>query len=98
MNEVHIFVLSRNNINFTNVDGLDDRVAWGTWYQMIESQAIVRSSTVNIIRDAFIKLKTLSPKNRLNNEKIPEIPSFETKFGKYRIYYDKMNNSSRHQI
>ena len=30
LKEVHIFVLSRNNINFTNVNGLDDRVAWGT--------------------------------------------------------------------
>lgn len=95
INEVHIFVLSRNNMNFTNVDGLDDRVAWGTWYQMIESQAIVKSSSDNIIRDAYIKLKTLSPKNRMKNEKIPEIPNFETRFGKYRIYYEKENKSSR---
>jgi hypothetical protein len=56
---------------------------------MIESQAIVKSSTDNVIRDAFIKLKTLSPKNRMKNEKIPEIPNFETTFGKYRIYYDQ---------
>lgn len=94
INEVHLFVLSRNNINFTNVEGLDDRVAWGTWYQMIESQAIVQSSTDNVIRDAFIKLKTLSPKNRMKNEKIPEIPNFETTFGKYRVYYDKEDNTS----
>ncbi len=94
INEVHLFVLSRNNINFTNVEGLDDRVAWGTWYQMIESQAIVQSSTDNVIRDAFIKLKTLSPKNRMKNEKIPEIPNFETTFGKFRIYYDKEDNTS----
>lgn len=91
LTEVHLFVLSRNNMNFTNVDGMDDRVAWGTWYQMIESQAIVKSSSDNVIRDAFIKLKTLSPKNRMKNEKIPEIPNFETTFGKYRIYYDKQN-------
>lgn len=91
LTEVHLFVLSRNNMNFTNVDGMDDRVAWGTWYQMIESQAIVKSSSDNVIRDAFIKLKTLSPKNRMKNEKIPEIPNFETRFGKYRIYYDKQN-------
>lgn len=94
INEVHIFVLSRNNINFTNVDGLDERVAWGTWYQMIESQAIVKSSSDNVIRDAFIKLKTLSPKNRMKNEKIPDIPNFETTFGKYRVYYDKENKTS----
>ena len=94
INEVHIFVLSRNNINFTNVDGLDERVAWGTWYQMIESQAIVKSSSDNVIRDAFIKLKTLSPKNRMKTEKIPEVPNFETTFGKYRIYYDKENKTS----
>ena len=91
LTEVHLFVPSRNNMNFTNVDGMDDRVAWGTWYQMIESQAIVKSSSDNVIRDAFIKLKTLSPKNRMKNEKIPEIPNFETRFGKYRIYYDKQN-------
>jgi len=95
LNEVHLFVLARNNINFTNVDGLDDRVAWGTWYQMIESQAIVKSSSDNIIRDAFVKLKTLSPKHRMKNEIIPEIPNFETTFGKYRIYYDKENKTSR---
>lgn len=91
INEVHLFVLSRNNINFTNVDGMDERVAWGTWYQMIESQAIVKSSSDNPIREAFIKLKTLSPENRMKYEKIPEIPSFETMFGKYRIFYDKEN-------
>lgn len=89
INEVHIFVLSRNNINFTNVEGLDDRVAWGTWFQMIESQARVKKTTDNVIRDAFIKLKTLSPKNRMKNEKIPEVHSFDITFGKYRIYYDK---------
>jgi len=89
LNEVHIFVLARNNINFTNVDDMDDRVAWGTWYQMLESQARVQSSTDNVIRDAFIKLKTLSPKHRMKNEKIPAIPNFETRFGKYRIYHDK---------
>lgn len=91
INEVHLFVLSRNNINFTNVDGMDERVAWGTWYQMIESQAIVKSSSDNPIREAFIKLKTLSPENKMKYEKIPEIPSFETMFGKYRIFYDKEN-------
>lgn len=94
LSEVHLFVLARNNMNFTNVDGMDERVAWGTWYQMIESQAIVKSSSDNVIRDAFIKLKTLSPKNRMKNEKIPEIPSFETRLGKYRIYYDKENKTS----
>lgn len=61
---------------------------------MIESQAIVKSSSDNVIRDAFIKLKTLSPKNRMKTEKIPEVPSFETTFGKYRIYYDKVNKTS----
>ena len=56
---------------------------------MIESQARVKSSTDNPIRDAFVKLKTLSPKNRMKTEEIPEIPSFDTRLGKYRIYYDK---------
>jgi len=98
ISEVHLFVLSRNNINFTNVDGMDDRVAWGTWYQMIESQAIVKSSSDNPIRDAFVKLKTLSPENRMKYEKIPEIPNFETQFGKYRIYYDKENKNNGYQV
>ena len=89
INEVHLFVISRNNLNFTNVENLDDRVAWGTWYQMLESQALVKSSSENRIRDAFIKLKTLSPKNRMKNDKLPEIPNFEMQLGKYRVYYDK---------
>ncbi|WP_281631615.1 hypothetical protein [Flavobacterium luteolum] len=93
INEAYIFVLSRNNINFTNIDKMDDRVAWGTWYQMIESQNIVRTSSENIIKDAFIKLKTLSPKHRLKNEKLPELPNFEMQFGGYRIHHDKENKN-----
>ena len=91
INEVYIFVLSRNNINFTNVDKMDERVAWGTWYQMIESQNVVRTSSENDIKDAFVKLKTLSPKHRLKKEKLPDLPDFEMRFGEYKIYHDKKN-------
>lgn len=95
LNEVYVFVLSRNNINFTNVENLDERVAWGTWYQMIESQATVKAELGNPIREAFIKLKTLSPEMRMQRENLPEIPEFETRVSKYKIYYKKKEEVSR---
>lgn len=90
-----VFVISRTNINYTNVEGLDERVAWGTWYQMIESQARVKTEFNDPIREAFVKLKTLTPQNRMEKEELPELEDFEMKFGKYKIYHKKKKEASR---
>jgi len=95
VNEVYIFVIGRNNINYTNVI-LDDQVAWGTWYQLIESQAVITADFDDPIREMFVKLKTFTPKNRKEIDNLPEIPDFDTKVADYRVYYDKDKCKTRH--
>ena len=68
--EVYIFVISRNQMNFTGVE-LDDSVAWSSWHQLIESQADIGSNINNPIKEMFIKIKALEPEKRLQREKLP---------------------------
>ncbi|MGV3588701.1 MAG: hypothetical protein ACO1OF_16980 [Adhaeribacter sp.] len=88
INDLYVFVLGRNNINYTNVK-LDNQVAWGTWYQLIESQAVIYTDFNDPIREMFVKLKTFTPQNRKERDNLPEIPDFDTKVADYRLYYDK---------
>ena len=68
---------------------LDNQVAWGTWYQLIESQAVISADFNDPIREMFVKLKTFTPQNRKERDNLPEIPNFDTKVADYRVYYDK---------
>jgi hypothetical protein len=86
INEVFVFVISRNTMNFTGVE-MDNSVAWSTWYQLIESQARVKSISDNPIKEMFMKIKTLSPVHRLKTEGLPKVEDIEVKLGETTIYY-----------
>jgi len=86
INEVYIFVISRNQMNFTGVE-LDDSVAWSSWHQLIESQANIGSNMANPIKEMFIKIKALEPKNRLKIDKLPNKANLEVELGDYKIYH-----------
>lgn len=86
INDVYIFVISRNQMNFTGVE-LNDSVAWSSWHQLIESQAEIRTNITNPIKEMFMKIKAFEPKNRLKTDKLPTMENIEVELGNYKIYY-----------
>lgn len=83
--EVYIFVISRNQMNFTGVE-LDSSVAWSSWHQLIESQADIESSIDNPIREMFAKIKALEPQNRIQRGEKPQQTKLLVELGDYKIY------------
>ena len=62
--DVFLFVLSRNHVYFTDTK-LDERAIWGTWFQLIESNAKVKAPMQqNPIAELALKLKMFYPENR----------------------------------
>ncbi len=86
--EVYLFVISRNQMNFTGVD-LDETVAWSSWYQLIESLASVKTSFNDPIREMFLKIKTLHPTKRSKQK------DYSTIDGHYIIRFDDLTISYR---
>ena len=86
ISEVCVFIISRNDIHFTGVK-TDDRVAWGSWHQIIESQARIETKFDDPIREMFVKLKMFTPENRMEREEMPTRQSFEVGIGDYKVYY-----------
>ena len=85
INEVYIFVISRNQMNFTGVE-LDNSVAWSSWHQLIESQADIGSNMNNPIREMFVKIKALEPQNRMQRGEMPKQTKLVVEVGAYLIY------------
>lgn len=83
--EVYIFVISRNQMNFTGVE-LDDSVAWSSWHQLIESQADIGSNINNPIKEMFIKIKALEPEKRLQREKLPNLSKLVIELVDCKVY------------
>lgn len=53
---IHLFVISRNHVHFTN-QPLDKRAIWASWYQVIETFARIKDSTMaNPISELALKL------------------------------------------
>ena len=86
INEVCVFIISRNDIHFTGVE-LDNRVAWGSWHQIIESQARITATFDDTIREMFVKLKSFTPENRQDKEEMSGRQDFEVSIGRYKICY-----------
>ncbi len=89
ISEVCVFVIARNDIHFTGIK-TDDRVAWGSWHQLIESQARIETKFNDPIREMFVKLKTFTPENRMKREEMPTRQSFEVGIGDYKVYYKEI--------
>lgn len=87
INEVCVFILSRNQMNFTGMQ-TDETVAWGSWHQLIESQSKIRSKFDDPIKQMFVGLKMLSPEYRKNLEEPPKRENIDLRFGNYRIFYN----------
>lgn len=86
INEICVFVLARNHVHFTGIK-TDERVAWGSWYQIIESKASIETRFDDPIKEMFFKLKMFSPEQRMTREKMPKRQNFDARIGDYRIYY-----------
>lgn len=85
INEIFVFVISRNHMHFTGVK-TDDSVAWGSWYQVIESVARIKTTFDDPIRAMFVKLKSFSPDQRMTREDVPSRLKLDFKFSDYRVY------------
>lgn len=88
VNEICIFVIARNHIHFTGVK-TDERVAWGSWYQLIESLTSTKTEFDDQIKEMFVKLKIYAPEQRMLREEMPERQHFEAEIGDYRVYCAK---------
>jgi hypothetical protein len=86
--EICVFVIARNDIHFTGIK-TDERVAWGSWHQIIESQARVETKFDDPIREMFVKLKTFTPENRMTREEVPTRQKFEANIGDYKVWYNE---------
>lgn len=89
INDICIFVLSRNQMNFTGVE-LDNSVAWSSWYQLIESQAMIRTLFDDPIMEMFVKIKTFQPDFRSSMEGRKEEPGeLEIDLGNAKLFFKK---------
>jgi hypothetical protein len=88
INEICVFVLARNGIHFAGIK-TDDRVAWGSWYQIIESKARIETKFDDPIKEMFVKLKMFAPEHRMTREEMPTRQIFDVKIGDYRVYYEE---------
>lgn len=90
INEICVFVISRNDIHFTGIKN-DERVAWGSWHQIIESKARIETKFDDPIREMFVKLKMFTPEQRITREEMPTRQNFNVTIDKYKIYYIDKN-------
>lgn len=93
INNICVFVIARNHIHFSRVK-TDERVAWGSWYQIIESTASIETKLDDPIKEMFVRLKFSAPEHRMNREEMPERQHFEAKIGDYRVSYAKEDDLS----
>jgi hypothetical protein len=91
INEIYVFVISRNTINFTGIEK-DETVAWSSWYQLIEAQASIRTMFDDPIREMYIKIKNFEPKIRIKTEGLSETEDFSMDIAETKIYYKKTHN------
>jgi hypothetical protein len=83
--EIYLFVISRNHVHFTN-QKMDDRAVWASWFQVIEASTKVKDSlNINPIAEFAAKLKFFSPEARMKREHLPSIADYEIKFAKYKV-------------
>ena len=82
---IYLFVLSRNHVHFTN-EKLDDRAIWASWYQMFEASAKIKDPTnSDPIGELAAILKVSNPEKRKLLERLPEIRDMHFKFSKYKV-------------
>ncbi|OOG18832.1 hypothetical protein BWD42_02405 [Sphingobacterium sp. CZ-UAM] len=81
---VYLFVLARNQINFTGIE-MDETAAWGSWYQLIEAYSTIHTTLNDPIEDMFVRLKASSPQERIKREKAPDLGDFCIDFGDLKL-------------
>jgi len=87
--EICCFVISRNQMNFTGMEIVDETVAWSSWHQLIESQAKIKTDIDDPIREMFVKIKSFSPERRIKSEELPQAENIEVQIGKIKVFYEK---------
>lgn len=93
INEICVFIIGRNDVHFTGIE-LDNRVAWGSWHQIIESQARVETKFDDPIKEMFVKLKSFTPDHRADREDMPERQDFDVTIGNYKVFYKNKNEAT----
>ncbi|WP_293936074.1 hypothetical protein [Sphingobacterium sp. UBA5996] len=81
---VYLFVLARNQINFTGIE-MDETAAWGSWYQLIEAYSTIQTTLNDPIEDMFVRLNASSPQERIKREKTPDLGDFCIDFGDLKL-------------
>jgi hypothetical protein len=82
---IHLFVISRNHVHFTN-QALDKRAVWASWYQVIESSTKNKSIRgTNPISELAVKLAFFSPEERKMAEEFKRLDNYKFKFANYEI-------------
>jgi len=89
INDICVFIIARNAINFTGIENKDETVAWSSWYQLIEAQARIKTSFDDPIKEMFVKIKSFDPRIRLEKEEQHSLSDIEVYIGETKIYYKK---------
>ncbi|PZR26407.1 MAG: hypothetical protein DI535_14145 [Citrobacter freundii] len=85
INDIHLFVLARNHVHFTNTE-LDKRASWGSWFQLLEASAKVKDPfNTNPIGELAAKLNFFSPNMRREIEEPLIHQDIEFSFSKYQV-------------
>jgi hypothetical protein len=85
INDIYLFVLSRNNVHFTNTK-LDKRASWGSWFQLLEASAKIKDPfNTNPIGELAAKLNFFSPESRKEIENLSKHQDIDFEFAKYTI-------------
>lgn len=88
---IHLFVISRNHVHFTN-QPLDKRAVWASWYQVIESDAKIKDpSGSNPISELAAKLTFFSPEQRKVIDEFKNRDNYKFKFANYEVNVDVKN-------
>ncbi|WP_228237711.1 hypothetical protein [Allomuricauda sp. M10] len=83
--EIYIFVISRNHAHFTN-QKLDNRATWASWYQVLEACSKVKDpSNSNPIGELALKLRMFYPEERTKREENPIPSNLSFKFSKFKV-------------
>lgn len=83
---IYNFVLARNHMYFTN-EKLNDRAAWSSWYQLVQSKTTIKVNIDNPIEALFLALKLSSPSSRILREDYPKIAPYKIELDNLALYY-----------
>ncbi|WP_419699039.1 hypothetical protein [Mucilaginibacter sp. NFX135] len=83
---VYLFVVTRNQVHFTGIEP-DERAAWATMFQLIESYDFYKVKLDDPIKELYQQIKMGLPSNRIKEEGYPEMPSYTVYHQKFELQF-----------